>query len=206
MKTCPALYGHTIIERPGAHKITDLQKCEPEVFLKEKSLLCVTADMHDGEVKFQKEYLFDLYTHLLAVRLNIMIPGRILSMIHPLNITFIPTSFQRKSLFYATHNGGEKIEKFTMAGKIHHAQSLSSFISAKHGLGATEGLVIVGDEQKQVFFQHDRTKSAIIPSVHFLPMNDGQYFLRLQYSAQEMDETFKENAEFCNLKFKWWIG
>ena len=184
--------GHTIIEKPGEHKITDLQKCEPEVFLKEKSLLCVTAEMHDGEVKFKKEYFFDLYEHSLAVKLNIMIPGRILSTIHPLNITFIPTSFQRKSLFYATHNGGEKIEKFSMDSKIHHAQSLSSLISAKHGLGATKGLVIVGDAQKQITFQLDQTKSAIIPSVHFLPMNDGQYFLRVQYSAQEMDETFKD--------------
>lgn len=181
--------GHAIIERLGVHKITDLQKCEPEVFLKEKPLLCVRAEMHDREAKFKKEYLFDLFTHSLIIKLNIEIPGRILSTIHPLNITFIPTSFHRKSLFYATNNGGEKIEKFSMGGKIHHAQSLSSLISAKHGLGATKGLVIVGDEKKQLLFQHDQTKSAIIPSVHFLPMNDGQYFLRLQYSAQEMDDT-----------------
>lgn len=199
--------GHIVIEKPGEHKITDLQKCKPKIFLKEESLLCVRAEIQDREVKFKKEYLFDISARSLTIKQEIEMPGRMLLTIHPLNITFIPTSFQKESLFYATHNGGKNLEKFKMGSReIYHAQSLSSLISAKHGLGATEGVVIVGDEKIQIIFQHDQTKSAVIPSVHFLPLNNGLYFLRLQYSAQEMDETFKENPDVCKLSFCWKIS
>jgi len=90
--------------------------------------------------------------------------------------------------------------------EIYHAQTLSSLISAKHGLGATEGLVFVGDKEKKMTFCHDQTKSAVIPSVHFLPLGDGQYFLRLKYSAQEVDETFNESRENVRFDFFWTLS
>ncbi|MBA7668556.1 hypothetical protein ES703_76669 [subsurface metagenome] len=124
-----------------------------------------------------------------------------------MNITFIPTSFDKESLFYATHNGGTIIERFKIGHKVvHHTQSLSHLISAKHGLGATEGIVIIGDDERQISIWHDQTMSALVPSIHYVAMNDNQYFLRLQYSAQEMDETFVESEEEQKLKFCWKIN
>jgi len=199
--------GHAIIEKPGEHKITSLKKCEPQAILEDGSLLSIRVETQDEEVEFKKEYLFDVFAHSLTINMSIDIPGRVLSTIHPLNITFIPTSFQKESLFYATHNGGKSLEKFKVGGReIHHSQSLSALISAKYGLGATEGLVIVGNEQIQLVFQHDQRKSAIIPAIYFLPLDNEQYFLRLQYSAQEIDETFKKNEASCNFNFSWKIS
>ena len=79
-------------------------------------------------------------------------------------------------------------------------QSLSMLVSAQQGLGATEGFVIVGDAKRQLMFYHEQRKSALIPAIHFLPMNGGKYFLRLQYSAQEMDETFRESTESVRIR------
>ena len=138
---------------------------------------------------------------------EIIIPRRDVATIHPLNITFIPTSFDKDTLFYATHNGGRRIEKFEVKDNIiNHAQSLSSLISAKHGLGDTKGIVVIGDDRKQISFWHDQTMSALIPSIHYLPVNDNQYFLRLQYSAQEIDETFIKNREVQKLECCWKIN
>lgn len=138
---------------------------------------------------------------------KITLPKRELAIIHPMNITFIPISFGKKSLFYATHNGGKIIERFKIGHKVvHHTQSLSHLISAKHGLGATEGIIVVGDNKRQISIYHDQTKSALIPSIHYLPMDDDQYFLGLQYSAQEMDETFVENRECQKLEYYWKIN
>jgi hypothetical protein len=96
------------------------------------------------------------------------VPGRELAIIHPMNITFIPTSFNRENLFYAAHNGGGEIEEFKIKGDIiEHGRSISPLISAKHGLGATEGLVIVGDKEKQVNIWHDNAKSALIPAIQY---------------------------------------
>jgi len=81
--------GHTIIEKPGKHKITDLQKCEPEVSLKGDLLLCVMANMQDRGILFKKEYIFDSFSNAFTIKLHIEMPGRKLSTIHPFNITFI---------------------------------------------------------------------------------------------------------------------
>ena len=78
-------------------------------------------------------------------------------------------------------------------------------ISAKQGLGVTNGLVIVGDEEKQVEIWHDYSKAAIIPTIYYQRAENNQYFLRLQYSAQEMDETFIGEEKEQNLEFSWKI-
>ena len=98
------------------------------------------------------------------------------------------------------------MEEFKIRNKIiRHSQNLSSLISARHGLGATEGTVVVGDSEKKITVYHDQAISALIPSIHYHPMDNDLYFLRLQYSAQETDETFKESHKEQKLKFYWKI-
>ena len=195
--------GHTIIEKPGEHKITDLIKCEPQV-LSDGMAIIIKSEVRDRDVKFNKEFRFNLEGAFLEIVSAIRFPRRELAIIHPMNITFIPTSFDRDNLFYAAHNGGEKIEEFKIKGDIiEHGRNLSPLISAKHGLGATEGLVIIGDEEKQVCIWHNQAKSALIPTIQYQLTENNQYFLRLQYSAQELDETFKKDEQERVLKFYW---
>ncbi len=200
--------GHTIIEKPGEHKITDLMKCEPEV-LGDESIVIIKSEVRDRDVIFIKEYRIYLEEAFLEIVSAIKLPRREIAIIHPMNVTFIPTSFNNRNkgdLFYASHNGVEEIEKFKIRGDdIEHGRSLSSLISAKQGLGVTNGLVIVGDEEKQVEIWHDYSKAAIIPTIYYQRAENNQYFLRLQYSAQEMDETFIGEEKEQNLEFSWKI-
>ena len=76
---------------------------------------------------------------------------------------------------------------------IDHSQKLSTLISAKRGLGATEGTFILEDHNKSLFFKHDTSESTLIPTLFFQKSKKDPLFCRLQYSAQECDETFKEN-------------
>lgn len=89
---------------------------------------------------------------------------------------------------------------------VYHAQGLSQFISAEHGLGASEGIVIISDDRKQISIWHDQKMSALVPSIHYVAMNGKQYFLRLQYPAQEIDETFIKNREEQKLERCWKIN
>ncbi len=198
--------GHCIIERPGEHKITDLLACKPEILYENKSLVIIRCEIFNRNVKFNKEYKIYFEKPYMEIASKITLPKRRLAIIHPMNITFVPTSFDKESLFYATHNGEKIIERFKIGHKVvYHAQSLSHLISAKHGLGATEGIIVVGDNKRRISIYHDQTKSALIPSVHYLPIDDDQYFLRLEYSAQEMDETFVKNRECQKLECRWKI-
>jgi len=195
--------GHAIIEKPGEHRITDLLKSEPEV-LSDGIVIIIRSSISDKNIQFNREYRIYLEDQVLEIVSDIRVPRRELVIIHPMNITFIPTSFNRASLFYAAHNGGGEIEKFKIRGDvIEHGRSLSPLISAKHGLGATEGLVIIGDKEKQVCIWHDPAKSALIPTIKYQLTENNQYFLRLQYSAQELDETFKKDEQKRVLEFHW---
>jgi len=197
--------GHTIIEKPGEHKITDLSRVIPEV-LSNGSMVIIKSEICDRGVKFNKEYRIYLEEAFLEIVSTIRLPRRELAIIHPMNITFIPTSFDKGNLFYASHNGGGEIEKFKIRGDvIEHGRSLSSLISAKQGLGATKGMVIIGDKEKQVCIWHDNNRAALIPTIYYQLAGNNQYFLRLQYSAQEMDETFVEDEKEQNLEFCWKI-
>lgn len=83
---------------------------------------------------------------------------------------------------------------------------LSPLVTAKHALGATEGVVLVGDKDKAISFHHQPEKCAMIPAIMIRQANDGLFFFRLQYSVQEIDETFhpQKGLEhfFCQLTVK----
>jgi hypothetical protein len=192
--------GHLIIEKPGEHKLTDLHKCAPLSSLRSGSTIVIRCGSKQGNVHIEKEYRIPLDDRTFEIR-GKLVMQRELATVHPMHFTLFPTSFNKDSLFFATNNGGS-LEKFKIGGRaIHHAQSLSSLISAKQGLGATEGIVIIGDKEKQLIFRHDQMKSAVIPSIYYLPISEQQYFLRLQYSAQELDETFFESQKSQRIEF-----
>ncbi len=198
--------GHMIIEKPGEHKITDLIICVPELLFDGEFSLTVRTEISARGAFLKKEYHINLKKPCFEIEKEISMPARELGVIHIGNITFIPASFDRTSLFFATHNGGKEMEKFKIKDDIiNHAQGLSSLISAKHGLGATEGIVVVGDKEKKITIEHGQTISALIPSIRYEPMAHGLYFLRLQYSAKEMDETFRESRKEQKLRFYWKI-
>ena len=181
---------HSVVERPGEHKYTNLSEVDYSVEQLEDRVILETYH-EDRIAKFYRKYI--LLHDEIVILIKIEFPERSLSTIHPLNITFIPTSFDKDSLFFATHNGGSDLEVFYLKDKeVNHSQSLSSLISAKNGLGATEGIVVIGDKEKSIVVKHNRTMSALIPSIVFSPIDD-TFFLRLQYSAQEIDDTFLPN-------------
>lgn len=182
---------HSIIEKPGRHKYVNLSGTEPHVEVQNNAVV-VSEEQRDRDIIFRKSYFLFLDKAKLNIKIDIDIPKREIAIIHPLNMTFIPESFDKTSLFYSTNNGGN-LETFRIENvTIDHSQALSTLISAKYGLGATEGILIVGDKDKQIKIYHDQTVSALIPFLYYQPI-DNTFFLRVQYSAQEIDDTFKEN-------------
>ena len=179
---------HSIIEKPGEHKSTNL--CETNYSIdKTDDTVKIKTSCHEKEADFFREY--EIFKDKIRVYIKISLPKREFAIVHPVSITFIPEHFDKDSLFFATHNGSNDLEVFNLKNRaVNHSQSLSVLISAKNGLGATKGIVAVGDREKTITVVHNQTLSALIPSVYFLPIGD-TFFLRLQYSAQEMDETFK---------------
>jgi len=182
---------HSIVEKPGHHKYTNLFKTEPDIRFMDNFVL-ISDMQQDRDIIFRKNVRLFLDRARIEIGIDIQMTKREIAIVHPFNITFLPESFDRASLFYRTNNGGDPETFYMKNMTINHSQSLSTLISAKYGLGATEGVLLIGDKNSTISITCDKTVSALIPSVHYLPV-DENFFLRLEYSAQEIDDTFKEN-------------
>jgi hypothetical protein len=184
--------GHAIIEEPGLHKITDLNKSKYEIYLHKKSSKIILKQIqNDKEILFSNKTI--IANNYIKITKHIKLPQRRKCTIRPLNFTFLPEGWDQSSLYFCTHNGGFKKEKFRLGKNTIDQGALHSLlISSMGGLGATEGVLEVGDKNKKISFVHNQSSSALMPSVCFKTV-DSSYFFRVHYSAQELDETFREN-------------
>ena len=180
--------GHAVIERSGKHKVTDLGKTSPII---DENNGTIVTHQKNGNYTFHQKIKFENDRFILEKYIETNSSEK--AIIRPYNFTFNPESWDRNSLYIATHNGGSIQEMFYLKGQnISHGDIYSSLISARHGFGNTERVFVIGDNDKSITVECGMSVSALIPSIIYKEM-DGTYFFRLQYSAREMDETIVQN-------------
>lgn len=184
--------GHSVVEFPGAGRVTDLNPTEPSwqtwvcgarrgirvSASVETPLGAVTKtfEVCAGEPRVRLVYEFDWDTPQHGTFRTGF-------------VTVLPEAFDRSSLFYRTHNGGAQAETFLLQGRdVCHGSAVSSLVSARSGLGATEGLVTLGDARRQIHVRFDPAEAAALPMVEYRDVAD-VYWLRLVFSLGELDET-----------------
>jgi hypothetical protein len=192
--------GHAAVQRAGCAKQTDLKPAAPRVFRAAEADFgggeAVGAELSDGDLRVRKEWLVNATAPLVTLRGELDLPARRAAEIHPVHLTVVPGVFAPESLGFAVRNGGRAREVFRFRdGPVHHGEAYSTLITAKGGLGATDGELIIGDDRRRLVLRHDPCVSALMPTVRFVPGRDGRYFLRIRYSAQESDETFVPRDE-----------
>ena len=183
--------GNTLIDKLGSRKITDLSKGCGELNKDEKTVN-FTPLLNDDN--FYINTNFSLKESELIIHKKIKVSKRQTEIIHPFYFTFIPENWDKDSLYFSTHNGGSSIEKFLINKTINHGTRYSYLISSIYGLGNTEGEFYVGDKNKCLKFSNSNSMSYLIPTLKFEEV-DNSYLLRLTYSAQEIDDTFKKNDQ-----------
>ncbi len=104
-------------------------------------------------------------------------------------LTLEPTAFREADLRYATVNGGRDVEVFPLAGaRVAQHQPVSSTVSARGCLGATEGWVDVGDAEKGITVAYDPAVIAAAPMIQHEPAGE-RALTRLFLSLAESDDT-----------------
>ncbi len=104
-------------------------------------------------------------------------------------LTLDPTAFRPESLRYATVNGGREVEVFPLgARRVIQHEPVSFAVSARGCLGATEGWVDVGDDDKGVTLAWDPAVLAAAPLVQHEPAGE-LALTRLFLSLAESDDT-----------------
>lgn len=179
--------GMTVMESPGRPKITDLNPVEPIVGRADNGDLVVEAGVATSLGMVVKTVRVAESSVELRYRLDweeIPIGSLRLG-----DVTLDPRAFDRRSLFYRSHNGGVDAETFRLDGtRVAHAEPVSYLVSASHAVGITEGMIEIGDAQRTLRVEVDKTAAALIGMVTYQPVRDS-YFCRLSFSAAEVDET-----------------
>jgi hypothetical protein len=196
--------GHFVIERANQHKVTDLVSSPYSVVKVDGAIRQVQISAENSSLKYSKRIVVN--NDCVTSEILLDFPTRDYGTVRLGNFTFSPNAWDMNSLYYATHNGGNEIESFQLKNThFNHLDILSALVSSKHGTGATGGVMIVGDKEKLVKISHKNSSLAMIPSVIFEKLSDDQLFLRVIYSIQESDETFRPAEIRQRYHAKWVI-
>ncbi len=186
--------GHAVIESLGEHKITDLEPVDAIAYGSENRYPYIIFAKAKIDDQFKRT--ISLGQDSITFHKTIDLSRRSKARIHVLIFTLHEAAWDKESLFFSTQNGHETFESFPLrTTTVDHSQSFSLLITAQDGLGATGGVVEIGDKDKKLIFSHDQKQSALIPYIVFQPIAEDKIFLRLIYSGQEIDETFMENVD-----------
>ncbi len=190
--------GHVVVQHSGQPKLSDLKHCRPatKIFKHDDGGLSITTEISDAEMLVTKRYYLFPHEPKIEMSGSIQLPARLSGEVHPVHLTIIPGLFDASKLRFQTHNGGHTEESFPLqCGDVHHGEPYSTLITSKHGLGATKQCIRLGDGCRTLIISHNPGISALMPTVRFSNVRGGDYFLRLRYSAQEVDETFVPNTK-----------
>lgn len=184
--------GHVILVSPDGKQLTDLSPAEVRVgslaahplrvpvqvsLATEFGELRKTYWVYRGVPRVDLRYQFDLRPVApRSFRLGI--------------VTVLPGAFERRSLRYATVNGGSAIESFPLAGAtVRQHEPVSLAVSARQCLGESEGWVTLADRHLSLSVLSWKETLFSVPLLHYEEPAPGQYFLRLKTSITETDDT-----------------
>jgi hypothetical protein len=184
---------HSVIEPQGKHKISDLCMVEPWIVDDLDGHYRIRVKCNVNDYSFNKQYLISKYENEFIIDQSIEIAYRSKALIRSCHFTLIPGIWDQNTLFYESTLGGTAPEKFMLRNKsIDHSGILNQLVSSRFGFGVTTGKFRIGDKHHSILIQHDPTEAALIPHLVYLPQKNKTFMLRVIYSAQELDETFRE--------------
>lgn len=181
--------GHLIVESPGQHKVTDLQRVEARSLTLADGSVCVWASVPTPHGQVEKSVTVYAESERVAIRYVLhwgKIPQGSCRLGH---VTLMPQTFDKCTLYFAAHNGGALPECFRVAGHaVDHGAPVSFLVSASGGLGMTEGWVEMGDAHRAVRVSVTRDHVSPIALVTHRDVR-GLPFFRVALSIAELDDT-----------------
>gem|GEM_PF-3287446 len=186
--------GHYVLEPPGAHKVTDLGRCTPELVWNEtEQVLCLTGTIQTQNGEIRKTLIFDPAGQSISVSYDFSKMANVFGTKRLAHVTLNPKFFSRSTLFYAVGNGGDAIELHPLAKdgrllEVDHGKPVSRLVSASTATGMTCGRLFLGDEENIVGIEMKRTDCAGVGMITSANVRDS-FFVRGCVSVSEFDET-----------------
>ncbi|PTN34153.1 glycoside hydrolase family 57 [Desulfonatronum sp. SC1] len=184
--------GHLVLEMPGKPKVTDLTVVEPVVDESVPGRVSVHGTINTPLGTINKVIVVGTSEQggpIIRISYALSWQKMPIGSLRLGAVTLNPEAFDPETLFYATHNGGHDLEKFSLHGcEVNHGAPASFLVSASHGLGVTKGQVFLGDKDKQIRIHIDNAQCAAIGLLTHRKVKP-DFFCRHAFSVMEMDET-----------------
>ncbi len=180
--------GNLVQEAPLRHKVTDLESMTP-LFSVEDGAVSVHGTIEGPLGAIEKTVTIDPAAGALEIAWTLRWPALPDGSLRVGHVTLNPEAFDRKTLWFATHNGGEALERHRLGEQpFDHGAPVSALVSARGGLGVSEGVVLIGDAQRHIRAEVDQRLAKPLGLVTFQPSGE-RFFLRCAFSLTESDET-----------------
>lgn len=192
--------GHMVFEPADAGKISDLGRCTPEhTFDDHTGELALMADIATGLGSVKKSILLNVQEHSVTVEYELPDELRLWGSLRLGHAMLNPKAFDKKSLFFASHNGGNELEYHPLFENgelvtIDHGRPVNKLVSANTAVGMTGGELIIGDKSKRVILTMARTDAAGLGMVACQPVKES-FFARALISVRETDETARKEPD-----------
>lgn len=186
--------GHMVFEPADAGKISDLNRCTPtQSFHPETGDLTLIAEISTGMGQIKKVIVFNVLENSVTIEYELPDELRLWGSLRIGHAMLNPRAFDRGSLYFASHNGGEDLECHSLVANnelvsIDHGRPVNKLVSASTALGMTGGRLVVGDKSKKIVLSMARSDAAGLGMVACQQVKDS-FFLRALISVRETDET-----------------
>jgi hypothetical protein len=179
--------GGIIVEIPGEkRRITDLEWVEPTIEIVDE-MLRIAVELETPLGSVMKTLTIPADGERLVLGYEFPDWERPLGTIRAGIVTLLPDGFSGP-LSFSCANGGLVPERFDLDRVVDHRVPTSGLISSTAGLGATDGRIVIGDEERQVALTWDPAAGAVFPMLQHRPATPDA-FTRVKFSLLEMDDT-----------------
>lgn len=179
--------GHLTYETPGRPKITDLLPVSPR-FARAGGTLAVGYEAALPMGRLRKTVTVWTGAPRLDIAYDLACRMPLHGSLRLFHITLPPDSYDRDTLFFRACQGGAPETFFPRGRDFSHGQAVSFLVSASQGIGASDGVIELGDKDKFLRARVETPGFRPLGLVTYREIGE-TFFFRLAFSAQEIDET-----------------
>jgi hypothetical protein len=181
--------GHLVQEAPLRQKVADLERVQPSIGMDADGRLCALADIPTPLGSIEKAVRLDPARRSVELEWTLLFGELPLGSLRLGHVTLLPEAFDSRTLWYGAHNGGTALEIHAVKGPgFDHGGAVSALVSSRQGLGATEGVVLIGDAEHMLRVEVDQGCARLLGLVSWTPAGE-RWLLRLSFSLTESDDT-----------------
>ena len=200
--------GNIVFKEAGKAQVTDLNSCTyfQSSYDSQSELIKICSKTLTDLGYVTKFFTLNLKTNQLLIDYLFDWDQLPIGSLRVYLMTFFPDSFDISNLFFATHNGGNALEKFRVASNIENSFPASHFVTAANTYGMTKNDFYFGDNANILKVTLKDSDIRALPMFLHQKTKCGKYFTQLIFSLAEVDESVKESKAFKNIRLSFEIS